>query len=584
VECGSSDVLCVQHASAAADCVPAHFSSFLLWLPKHAAVIQSLLANIGDAWSYDYADGLSEDVEQHLEQVRQQLQEAMAQLLPSAGSAGATPPPAAAEATAATVQPTLYAACTPHCKQQQQQMLRLASFSSDWLFQPPFLAALPAASLTALDLDLGCSSPQLNVPKWIAALTSLSNLQKLRLSSSHPTKTGYRIPARCLLALPQLSRLTVLTLGGQYWSLKGLPEALQQLLTQPPPLLQQLHLTWLVKPRSLDMRHLTKLTELTLEMGLPDKAVLPAQLQRLTMQIYKPPGPPGRHGEPVYASNVAAVMPLKQLRELILTVNIQEPEVLLPLAVLPVLQRLCLVYNGAKDAAATAAAWLQLPQLRELLLEFFGSPTEQDMVEMLAVITESTGVTKLRMPVTIRMPVPDRDSGEEVHGDRQPAFEWVGYPICSSLASMTHFKNLRIDDAALLVPGDAPALSALTALTRLVLRESSFRNETHVLREAEAAAYAQGLWQLRHLDLGWCEIESVKCLAAIGSLRQLTELRLMSCSLGAAYMIGCGLKCMTGLSRLQRLVLHPEHCKRGGPLADKVKQFWAAVQQQRGFT
>jgi hypothetical protein len=134
------------------------------------------------------------------------------------------------------------------------------------------------------------------------------------------------------------------------------------------------------------------------------------------------------------------------------------------------------------------------------------------------------------------------------------------------------------------VPGDAPALSALTALTCLVFDESTFCNETHVLTEAEAAAYAQGLRQLQHLDLGWCEIESVQCLAAVGRLRQLTELRLMSSSPAAGFTIRRGLKCMTGLSRLQQLELHPQHCMQGRPLADKVKQFWAAVQQQRGFT
>jgi hypothetical protein len=409
-------------------------------------------ANVGGAWKYEYdiSDGLLDDFEQQLEQVRQQLQEAMAELLPSTGSVGAAAAPPAVEAAAATAQPMSDTSCTPHStqQQQQQQQLRLASFSSDWLFLPPFLAVLPAASLTALDLDLGCSSPQLNVPKWIAALTSLSNLQALRLSSANtcPVRPAYKIPARCLLALPQLSRLTALTLAGQHWSLKGLPEALQQLLTRSPPLLHQVHLLWWVQPWRLDIRHLTRLTELKIEMPMPHGAVLPAQLQCPTMQICKPAGSPGRR-EHKYASNLAAVMPLQQLQELTLTVNFPEPEVLLPLGSLPALQQLCLLYNGAKDAAAQAAAWPLLPQLRELLLHYFDAQTEQSMVEMLAAMAALTRLTKLQMPVTVMAPVPGQDSSVEGNFFTQLAGQLVGYPVCSSLAGMTGLKDLQIDGA-----------------------------------------------------------------------------------------------------------------------------------------
>jgi hypothetical protein len=75
----------------------------------------------------------------------------------------------------------------------------------------------------------------------------------------------------------------------------------------------------------------------------------------------------------------------------------------------------------------------------------------------------------------------------------------------------------------MLQPGDALWLTALTNLTRLVLF-----NMRDGVGDAAAAAIASSLTQLRHLDLGWCELgkDGGKLAEAVQQLVHLTELRL----------------------------------------------------------
>jgi hypothetical protein len=129
-------------------------------------------------------------------------------------------------------------------------------------------------------------------------------------------------------------------------------------------------------------------------------------------------------------------------------------------------------------------------------------------------------------------------------------------------------QHLRICfKAAELVPGDAQALSTLTGLTHLVL-DGLHQGADDVATTALACS----LKQLRHLDLRGCRLGSMSCLAAIGQLRQLTELHLDGNELTKR-----GLMLLTGLSRLQQLGVSCSKEVTPGVLG----RFWAIEWQQR---
>uniref|UniRef100_A0A383W1D2 Uncharacterized protein n=1 Tax=Tetradesmus obliquus TaxID=3088 RepID=A0A383W1D2_TETOB len=116
---------------------------------------------------------------------------------------------------------------------------------------------------------------------------------------------------------------------------------------------------------------------------------------------------------------------------------------------------------------------------------------------------------------------------------------------CSALAGLTGLRDLRITSKdSHLEPGDALALTTLTGLTRLVLDGAG-----DGVGEEAAAAIARSCRQLRHLDLSWCRLGCGACLAEIGTLTQLTQLRLE----GNAGVTRQGLMQLTGLVQLQQL-------------------------------
>jgi hypothetical protein len=92
--------------------------------------------------------------------------------------------------------------------------------------------------------------------------------------------------------------------------------------------------------------------------------------------------------------------------------------------------------------------------------------------------------------------------------------------------------------------GDAMALTALTALTCLVVQNVG----VGVVDDA-ASALASSLTQLCHLDLDTCGLTTMACLANIGGLQQLTQLRLLGNSAVAEH----GLMLLTRLTGLQQL-------------------------------
>uniref|UniRef100_A0A383VTP7 Uncharacterized protein n=1 Tax=Tetradesmus obliquus TaxID=3088 RepID=A0A383VTP7_TETOB len=124
----------------------------------------------------------------------------------------AAPLPAAAAAAAAAG-----AGAGAAIVQQQQGGLRLSSFSSNWRGSPELLGALPAHSMTKLQLDLGIPSRKPTAASYgldgavtSAALARLSSLWQLTLAD---TNYMCRNAVSCLAAVAQLTRLTLLDLA-----------------------------------------------------------------------------------------------------------------------------------------------------------------------------------------------------------------------------------------------------------------------------------------------------------------------------------------------------------------------------------
>jgi hypothetical protein len=332
-----------------------HFESFSSWLRTHASLVESiqLIAKPEEEQDGGHVQGrLSEE---HLKAALLLLQEALEAAAPGplAAALATTTPTAAgtAKAAAAGAKPaaasaTISAACDDQQHQQLQSPgLHLASFSCDVPAGVGLLAALPAHSLTHLDLHLENSSSS-NSAELSAALARLINLQQLQLYSSYVTRTfSGRLHGECLGGLAQLTQLTSLKLGG-YWT--AVEQPLQQLLQALPPSMRQLQLDFgqdqLLGSCNFNLTHLTALTEFTAPEWSSSPALqLPTQLQVLQLGcLYA-----------VTGSDSAALSRLQQLRRLSCApYDDQKP--LLHLSQLPALQQLALTYEGADEAVATA--------------------------------------------------------------------------------------------------------------------------------------------------------------------------------------------------------------------------------------
>jgi hypothetical protein len=246
-------------------------------------------------------------------------------------------------------------------RQQQlfPQGLRISSFSSNAPGATAVLSVLPAHSLTQLHLDVR-SSKRIH-SRALAALSQLTSLHELHLWDADMEALS-RAPGSCLTAIAQLRRLTKLELVGCWLDTTAATAAaqlrpLQELLSQPLPL-QQLHLC--VPPTCfpvLDLAQLSSLTLLVTAIGLPEGSVLPAQLQVLNL------------GYCTRGSQLAAELPLQELTSLDVFLGFEALQPLLQLARLTGLRQLALEYEGPSSmsaAAATAAAWGHLPQLKAL--------------------------------------------------------------------------------------------------------------------------------------------------------------------------------------------------------------------------
>lgn len=395
------------------------------------------------------------------------------------------------------------------------------------------LSALPAHSLTHLDLTLPPTG-MVDAAALSSALARLTNLQQLRLEKWQ----GLPMAGSCLGGILQLCRLTMLQLGGNWW---GDNDNLAQVLAQPLPL-RRLELNPQDTLPVLDLSKLEQLEQLTVQYDLPDGSALPVQLQQLHLEAWEGAG------------IMSALLPLQQLQRLSLFQGFAEQQPLLPLAQLPALQHVSLQYSEPHEAAAAAAAWPQLPQLRALSISFDDhEPLPSQVAAILDAIAASTQLTRLSLAAR-RSRSGDADAVQPV-------------AACSKLAGLKNLRDLRISPGSKLVPGDVRALTALTGLTRLRLSGLG-----PAVDDAAAIALPCSLKQLQHLDLGHCELGNMACCAAIGQLVQLTELVLQGCS----GLTRAGLLMMAGLSHLQQLRVEGSR-----QLLDAhLQEFWAAVRHK----
>jgi hypothetical protein len=473
---------------------------------------------------------------------------------------------------------------------------------------PSLLAALPVHSLIRLEFSLPAARQDVSGQAVAAALVQLSNLQQLRLSSFD---TAGKF-AGCLAVITYLSRLTSLSLEmvGSF-AVAALGSQLQQLLDDAPPLRQlqlgrasraagrkwpdELHPEYLPV---LDLSGLTQLEEFGTNQLLPQGFVLPAQLQRLQL---------GTCGEAVH---LAAVTGLQQLRQLSMPMDCADLGVLLSLLQLPALQHLTLEYYESDAAVVDAPAWQQLP-LQELYQDYESNScyiTGPKMAAILKGVAAATTLTRLQMEAWVaeeeeeapaaagaaaaeaaanQQPVEVivvHDTSSEEEEEEEPGVvpsdndeEEVVYrahtAACASLAGLTQLKHLSFDTAcpSVLMPDDVMALTALTNLTHLDLEGLDWAVGGPV-----ATALAYSLKQLRYLSLSGCELGSRECLAAIGQLKQLTELRLDTAYLGDL-LTQEQLMQLTGLSRLQKFKLY-----NTAQITDEViANFRAALRRQQ---
>jgi hypothetical protein len=217
---------------------------------------------------------------------------------------------------------------------------------------------------------------------------------------------------------------------------------------------------------------------------------------------------------------------------------------------------LALQYRSGSEAARTGSAWAQLPQLQELRLNAFDASSEQQVPALLAGVAAATGLTKLHLQAT------RHGRSLMMHPDSR------AYAVCASLAGLTRLVDLQIVRPPVMECGDALALTALTALTRLRLNDSRQGWPTGV-GTAAAAALCCHLKQLRHLEVEHCntELDNEPFLEA---LAQLTQLQL-------SHLTEYGLMMLTKLTNLQAMKFSP-NSQATRAARDR---FWEALRRQQ---
>jgi hypothetical protein len=388
--------------------------------------------------------------------------------------------------------------------------LRLQSFAADSRFCcPTFLSRLPASSIESLELTMTLS--QIQAPSLPRIFQQFSNLQTLDLKVIESTgdldddeeeEGGMeQLPAAFFL---------------------GLPASLETLHICAYDYVECL----------LAIQHLTALRALQLDawQGIAVGSTLPQSL--LAATFLDAPMPDG------------ACSVLSALQQLTLNIRTEESSgSLLQLSGLKALRELCLEYDGMWAAAAGAAAWSSLPQLKALQVWHLGGGGD---VECQAVLE---GLATARTLTSVDLHLPS-SSGEQPCGvhfaELENLQQLVLWRTKSSRDDMLHLGKLTqltaldltlcsIDDATA-----AELLGSLTGLKSLALLQSQSASqqegEARVMTDAIVPVIKYQLKGLRELSLSVPGVTD----ASVGLLKGLTQLTRLIVGVGPSGLSGQG--------------------------------------------
>jgi hypothetical protein len=356
---------------------------------------------------------------------------------------------------------------------------------------PAMLSSLPAHSIKTMDLTM--TSPEIAVPSLPLLFQQFSNLHTLNITVDdtwiwNGQVKVVQLPAALFLSLPQCLETLSFSHEGTYL---------------------------------LDIGHLTSLRELTVEAigGLVEGSTLPRSLLAATFVNTSMPGD---------ACNL-----LSALQQLTLEPTYLEPPgPILQLSALKGLQELRLKYEDLPSAAAGAAAWGRLPQLRALQV----SGGIGSVVECQAVLKRMAGVsglTSVELDVTCRGPQPPCGVYLAQLLNLQELVLHCATPSRQDMLHLRKLTRLTTLELSLCSIDDATAvelLGSLTGLQSLALSQSeSGPQEPKVATDAIVPAIKYQLKGLRKLSLKVPGVTEAS-VDLLEELTQLTRLKVVGLS------------------------------------------------------
>jgi hypothetical protein len=433
---------------------------FCEWLRQHGGLV------LGIDFSPPYN---VEEPNEYCDIVGQLL---VSSLQESAGAVAAANPVAAA------------GAATPAAAAAAPAVMKLRNFSTDLVRSPALLRALPAATLTRLDLQHGSSwrsGLNLNSSSIAAGLAQLGGLRSLSLAGS--------VGPACIAAVGQLAQLTHFYMDYAAHLTAG--SCNLQLL---PPQLQDLTVAVDLEDDSegstaeVSLKHITALIDLDLcfSCSVTAGSSLPTNLTALKLEVEY-------QTDADDSLQHLGVLDLQQLQKLQITSSLRQPELLTALSALTMLQ---LSYEDRSAAVHAAPSWQRLSALHTLdLYSASGTLGPADSLALVQGLAAATSSKALHIP-------------HIVHESVQ---------LCARLATLTQLQALTLTRTRT-TRADILQLTPLTNLTELHVSAVAAVDDT------AASALALGLKGLQHLGIEYCGLRSAAAIPSIATLTRLTKL------------------------------------------------------------
>ena len=343
------------------------------------------------------------------------------------------------------------------------------------------LSALPAVSITRLELVFPDDDSNLHAPAFTSALASLRNLREFSMNNG-----DINAFKSCMEGLSQLPHLSEVSFESTYWnSLSSLPQQLQQL-----------HLHSNEYDVLVDISHLSSLRSLFINAeSLADNSVLPTGLTSLTVVSC--------------VLSVQIITSLKSLQQLHLRCIEHKEGQALPanLAQLPKLEHVSLSYEacsqeGWEAAVAAAPTWQHLPQLKELSIYISSQKDLQQLsAEVVTVGQALAAATSLTRLIIHKLPA-------------------VGF--CCYVKGLQQLADLAVHGGRF-SRQDALQLKGLTQLTALILTTCP------AVDDAVAISFVTSMRNLQRLALDACGMMSDGVLPLLEGLKGLRSVSLIAC-------------------------------------------------------